>query len=164
MHALQALGETLVSLPPSRLEPFALPEPLLDAIELARRIHSHEGRRRQMQLIGKLMRDIDPEPIRDALAHDGRAHREEVAVMHAAEHWRDKLLADPSLLATLPLADLNSGKDTGAPDWAMLIKAARAERESGQPGRRYRELYRALREWLSQPTEAPAPGSQTPTR
>ena len=67
MHALQDLGEALVALDASRLAGLGLPERLVDAVTDARRIRAHEGRRRQMQYIGKLMRDIDPVPIREAL-------------------------------------------------------------------------------------------------
>ena len=75
MHALQELGEELVALQPARLRSLALPESLLEAIEQAQRISSREGRRRQLQLIGKLMRQVDADPIRDALAVDGNRHR-----------------------------------------------------------------------------------------
>ena len=64
---LQDLGEALCALDPSRLAALALPERLVEAIALARTITRHEGRRRQMQFIGRLMRDIDPEPMRAAL-------------------------------------------------------------------------------------------------
>src|SRR6187455_2734613 len=63
MHALQDIGEQLVQLDLKRLTELALPETLTDAILEARRIHKHEARRRQMQYIGKLMRDVDAAPI-----------------------------------------------------------------------------------------------------
>ena len=68
MHALQRLGEELVAIDPARVAELALPESLADAIERARGITQHEARRRQLQFIGRLMRDVDPEPIRAALA------------------------------------------------------------------------------------------------
>lgn len=67
MHELQALGERLIDLAPDHLADLALPERLADAIAQARGITKHEGRRRQLQFIGKLMRDVDPEPLRAAL-------------------------------------------------------------------------------------------------
>jgi ribosome-associated protein len=67
MHALQGLGEALVALDPRRLSALELPEQLTDAILQARGIRAHEGRRRQMQYIGKLMRGVDPVPIQEAL-------------------------------------------------------------------------------------------------
>src|SRR6476661_8880938 len=67
MHALQDLGEELVSLDPARLRSLDLPERLQDAVLLARTITRHEARRRQMQFIGRLMRDVDPAPLEAAL-------------------------------------------------------------------------------------------------
>ncbi|MGH8802709.1 MAG: ribosome biogenesis factor YjgA [Casimicrobiaceae bacterium] len=75
MHALQELGRELVELDPSRVAALELPEPLADAIALARRLTRHEAKRRQMQYIGRLMRDVDAQPIRDALARGSRGPR-----------------------------------------------------------------------------------------
>jgi len=150
-HALQELGERLVELSPARLAELALPEPLHEAIETARGIRSHEARRRQLQRVGKLMREVDPEPIRDALAVDGSRHRAEVARMHAAEHWRDRLIAEPEALAAF--AASHPGAASAAP-WAELVRLAHAERAAGQPPRRSRELYRALNAALAAPAAA----------
>lgn len=145
MTELQALGEQLLALPPHKLRALPVPEDLLEAIELARRITSREGLRRQRQYIGRLMRDIDPAPLREALDVDGAGHRAEVALMHAAEHWRDRLLAEPAALAVL--AEQRGLHDTA--EWTRLVDEARAEQGRKAPGRRYRELYRRLREALS---------------
>ena len=67
MHELQALGEALVALDPARLAKLDLPERLADAIAEVRSMTKHEARRRQLQFIGKLMRDVDADPIKDAL-------------------------------------------------------------------------------------------------
>ena len=64
MHELQALGEALTALPDSSLASIALPQPLAEAIAEARRISSRGGKRRQLQYIGRLMRDLDPAPRR----------------------------------------------------------------------------------------------------
>jgi ribosome-associated protein len=66
-RALQRLGEQLVALPFGQLETLELPDELLTAIELARKIKSRGARRRQIQYIGALMRHIDPQPIQTAL-------------------------------------------------------------------------------------------------
>ena len=91
MHALQALGERVVALTPEQTATLALPERLLDAIALARTIRAHEGLRRQMQYIGRLMRDVDAASIEAALDGMQHSHRAEVARHHAAERWRDRL-------------------------------------------------------------------------
>jgi len=68
MHELQALGVALVALSESQLQDMSLETRLHEAVLAARRITSHEARRRQMQYIGRLMRDADAEPIRARLA------------------------------------------------------------------------------------------------
>lgn len=70
MHALQDIGEQLVELNSKQLAELDLPEALMDAIVEAKRLRKHEARRRQMQFIGKLMREVDTAPIREI----GRAH------------------------------------------------------------------------------------------
>ena len=72
-HALQKLGLALAELPDERLAQAPLPETLREAIDEYRRTRSHEGRRRQMQLIGKLMRSADEAPLREAVSEIGRA-------------------------------------------------------------------------------------------
>src|SRR5512137_1939906 len=89
MHALQALGAELVRLRRDQLQRIELPEELREAIEFARRVTSHEGRRRHMQYVGKLMRQVDADAIRAALSQATGESRAAVALMHLAERWRD---------------------------------------------------------------------------
>lgn len=84
-HALQSLGEQLVALPADKLALVPLAESLRAAVEMAHRVRSREGRRRQMQYIGKLMRDSDANTIAQALATHSEHHRGVVAAMHSAE-------------------------------------------------------------------------------
>lgn len=148
MTALQALGEQLLTLTPAKLRGLPIPKELVEAVELAQRIQSsREGLRRQRQYIGRLMREIDAQPLRDALAVDGAAHRAAVAAMHAAEHWRERLLADPQALAEL--VERNPACTALADAIARLVDDARAELARSQPGRRYRELFRTLRDALA---------------
>lgn len=145
MTELQDLGEQLLALQPSKLRALSLPESLVDAIELARRITSREGLRRQRQYIGRLMRDVDPAPLRDALDREGAGQRAEVARMHAAERWRDRLLDEPAAIASF----LEQRPGQAADEWSRLVEEARGELSRGVPGRRYRELYRRLRATLA---------------
>ena len=140
MHELQDLGEALVALEPSRLAALALPERLVDAIALARRITQHEGRRRQMQFIGRLMRDVDPEPIRAALAALAAVSHEDRARFAAAERWRDRLLAEEAALAEFVAA--HPGAD--GEELARMVRDARAERAGGRPPHRFRALFRLV--------------------
>ena len=105
MHALQHLGEALVGLSPSRLASLALPERLAEAIAEARTITRWEARRRQMQFIGRLMRDVDPEPIQASLDQWADAPNEEKARIAnvdliAAEPNRPHLLQRRTLRRT----------------------------------------------------------------
>jgi len=139
-HALQSLGERLVELTPPKLALVPLPERLREAVEMAQRTRSHEGRRRQLQYIGRLMREADAEAIAQALAADSEHHRGVVTAMHAAERWRDGLI-DASLDLTVFIDRYPGG---AAAPLAALVSSARREREAGKPPRQARLLYREL--------------------
>ena len=174
MHALQALGERLVGLPESRLRKVPLDDDLRTAIDQARGIRSHEGRRRQLQYVGKLMRTADAAAIEASLAGDDADHARQVAVHHAAEQWRDGLVDGSrrieDFLARFPPArtplhdtaadgpadDPASPGSAGAPALARdeLARLAAAARQAGAAGgsspnpKHARALYRALHQWL----------------
>ena len=138
MHELQALGAALVELPESQLD-FLEPE-LRDAVLEAKRISSHEARRRQLQYIGRLMRDVDPAPIRARLDQITGSSTQANARHKRLEALRARLLADDEALtefaAAHPSADLQTLR--------ALIRNSRREREEGRPPRAYRELFRLL--------------------
>jgi len=140
VHELQTLGEELVELSEEQLAGIELPEQLRDAVMKARRITSHEARRRQMQYIGKLMRRVDTAPIRAALDRLRAGPRMQAAAHKRVTAWRERLLAGDAALTELqheyPQADIGQLLE--------LIRAAAREREAGKPPRNYRELYRAL--------------------
>jgi ribosome-associated protein len=142
MLALQDLGVKLVELNQQQLEIMQLPESLLEAVQEAKRLSKHEARRRQMQYIGRLMRDIDAAPIRDKLEQWQGQGREHTAQLHALERWRDELLAaDPALARFLdehPAADSQKLR--------TLIRNARREQSASLPLKNYRELFRVLRQ------------------
>jgi ribosome-associated protein len=144
-QSLQVLGEALLELPDDRLAALPIPEPLRDALRECQRITSHEGRRRQLQYIGRLMRSADAEPLRDAVAEArlGRAH--DTLALHRAERWRDELIADDGAttrwLAQHPRAD--------AQRLRSLVRAARSDAATPAERRRgsaYRELFRFVKE------------------
>lgn len=145
MQALQEVGESLVALDPGKLRELALPERLVDAILLAKTITKHEGRRRQMQYLGRLMRDVDPEPIRAALARFETMPRAERARFAAAEQWRDRLLAEEGAIA----AFVGEHPVIGITELAGLVQEARAERASGRPPHKYRALFRIVSKAVS---------------
>jgi ribosome-associated protein len=141
-HAAQDLGETLISLRDSELVTLDLPERLIDAIREARRIPSRGGGARQRQYIGKLMRDIDPEPIRAALAASGEQSALETERFKRLEAWRERLITDGSA-ALEELERWRPGLDRA--EWMRRISAAQSERERAGTGVAGRELFRALR-------------------
>jgi len=139
MHELQALGVALVELSESQLD--FLDEALRRAVLEAKRISAHEGRRRQMQYIGRLMRDIDPAPIRARLEEINGGSAQANARHKRLEALRGRLMADDAALtefaATHPSADLQALR--------ALIRNSRKEQKEGKPPRAYRELFRLLK-------------------
>ena len=140
MHALQDLGEALVGLTPARLEALGLPERLADSVAEARHITKWEARRRQMQFIGRLMRDIDPLPIRAQLERWADAPNAEKARLANVERWRTSLLSDASALDRFFLEHASADRSA----LAALITRVHEERAHAQPPHAFRELFRVL--------------------
>ena len=141
-HARQTLGAALVALNRDQLSQVDLPETLRDAVLAAQKITAHEGRRRQLQFIGKLMRHLDPAPIQARLDAWNSVSTEQVAHMHRLERWRDRLLAEPAALGELagefPQADLQPLR--------TLIRNTLREREQNKPPKSYRAMFQLLRD------------------
>ena len=141
MTSLQDMGERLADLKPaSRLMQLGLPDVLVTAIVDYRRFNKWEAKRRQMQYIGRLMRDIDPEPVAAQLDAWTHSSRDVVAGFHAAEKWRERLLTEPNALEAL-LQEHPSGDRAKL---AELIGRAHAEQESGKPPASSRALFREV--------------------
>jgi ribosome-associated protein len=144
---LQSLGEALIELPANELDALPLPEQLRDAVMLAQRITAHGGLYRQKQYIGKLMRKIDAEPIREAI--DARRDRERIEAMrfHRIEQWRDRLLLEGTEVIDKLKADF-PGIDAAAVK--SLTERARKEQQtsSQKVTPAARELFRLLRQSL----------------
>lgn len=147
MHALQDIGAELVALGKDQLAQLDLPDNLRDAIREMHRINKFGAQRRQMQYIGKLMRDIDPAPIIEKLNAWKGVSQQHTAHLHLLERWRDRLLENEhaltELLAQHPQAD--------AQRLRTLIRNARKEQEAAKPPKSYRELFQALREVFPEP-------------
>jgi ribosome-associated protein len=144
-HELQDLGEALAAMPDDRLAALPLDESLRDAVHAYRGTRSHEGRRRQMQYIGKLMRRADIEPIRLAVTDMKIGRARDALALHLAERWRAELLASDDALtrwaAKFPASELQPLR--------QLVRAARRD-AAAQPeqrsGRAYRELFQFIRQ------------------
>jgi ribosome-associated protein len=144
--ALQELGEALVAVSADQLAQLDLPERLSDAIKDARGISKFGALRRQMQYIGRLMREEgDAETIRARLDAWKGVSVEETARLHLIERWRLKLLEDDkaldALIAEYPRADIQRLR--------TLIRNTKREKEAEKPPRSFRELFQVLRDTLN---------------
>ncbi|MDM7455910.1 MAG: ribosome biogenesis factor YjgA [Tepidimonas sp.] len=160
---LQTVGEQLLTLKAPLLQRLALPDALLDAIAQAKRIDDFEGRRRQLQYIGKLMRQLDEgqvTAIEAAVAEQHRGSAAETQRLHEAERWRERLLADDTALDAWRDVEPQA-------DWQRLralVRQARKDAEArpdaapGQAqrqGRAYRELFQYVRAALDARADSP---------
>ncbi len=150
MTALQKLGSVLVESPRDRVKRIPMPEDVLEAILECQKITAHEGRRRQLQYVGKKMRTLTDEEVAVIQATvDGwrGASRAETAALHAVERQRDKLLADDGALTDLraqhPELDVQQMR--------TLIRNARKEQAENKPPKAYREIFQILKSLQSAP-------------
>ena len=143
-HELQALGASLVELGDVGLAGLGLGEPLLDAIQAYRRTRTHEARRRQMQLIGKLMRLSEVDAARLAINELELGRAQDSLALHQAERWRAELIADDA--AATRFANEHPGADTQR--LRALVRNARKDAAlvpEKRSGRAFRELVQFVR-------------------
>ena len=149
MHELQKLGLALAELPANRIAATPMPDTLRQAIADFQRITAHEGRRRQLQYIGKQMRFADAEPLREAVAAFKLGSAKDTLELHEAEAWRARLVASDDALtewaAEHPQSDLQRLRS--------LLRAARKDAAlvpEQRNGRGYRELFQFIKPWLNE--------------
>ena len=144
-HALQDLGEAVVAMPDARLDGLAIAEQLLDAIRTYKKTRTFEGKRRQMQYIGKLMRIHDVEPIRQAVADMQLGRAKDSLALHQAERWRAELIADDDVATRW----ITEHPQTDVQQLRSLIRAARKDAAlvpEKRSGRAFRELFQFIKE------------------
>ncbi|MCP5245740.1 MAG: DUF615 domain-containing protein [Burkholderiales bacterium] len=148
MHDLQKMGEQLVELNDKALEELELPEMLIDAIRETRLITKYGARKRQMQFIGKLMRQIDSVPIQEKLETWQQRSLNQNVLLHQTERWRERILADTDALTefarTYPIADIQHIR--------VLARNTLKERNADKPSKSYRMLFQALQKVLLEQT------------
>jgi ribosome-associated protein len=155
---LQKLGEQLLTLRDDLFERLALPEKLVESLAEAQRITNFEGRRRQMQYIGKLMRNLeddDLQAIREALEEQHKGSARDALALHEAERWRDELIADED--AVKRWIEQHPGTDTQ--QLRALVRQARKEATpdadavskglAPRRGRAYREIFQLVKEQMA---------------
>jgi ribosome-associated protein len=145
MTALQKLGAELIAEPRERVKRVPMPEDVRDAILECQTITDHEGRRRQLQYVGKKMRTLEEEEvalIRKTIDSWKQPSKAETAALHAVERRRDKLLADDGALTELraqyPELDVQQMR--------TLIRNARREQAESKPPKAYREIFQVLKQ------------------
>jgi len=155
---LQKLGEDLLTLRTDLMARLDLSEKLVDAVAEAKRITNFEGKRRQMQYIGKLMRGLDDEQlgaVHAALNEQLNGSAEDNLRLHQAESWRDRMVADDDAvgewIAQFPGTDIQQLRS--------LVRQARKDAVPEKPGeaqrhgKAYREIFQLLREQLAEEPE-----------
>lgn len=157
MTDLQALGAELVALSKDQLKKVDLPDALRDAVRDAQRFTQHGAHRRQLQYIGKLMRALDPEPIRAALDEFSGISAAANARMHALERLRSRFLEDETVIGEIAAAH----PDAGLQQLRQLRRNALKEQQLSKPPRAFRELFRVLRELQGAPESAEAVADET---
>lgn len=143
IEELQKIGEQLVKLRPEQIAQIDMPEALREAVLFAQTITAREALRRQLQYIGRLMREIDPAPIQQALKHKDQFHVIGMQTFHQLEQWRDELInGNESLIQELcqrfPAAN--------AQRLRQFVRNARKEQAQNKPVKSSRVLFRYLRE------------------
>ena len=145
MTVLQKLGEELVNEARDRIKRVPMPEDVRDAILECQQIKDHEGRRRQLQYVGKKMRTLDEEEVaaiqRTIDSWKGLS-KADTANMHAMERRRDKLLTDDKALTVL----LSENPELDVQHLRTLIRNARKEQAENKPPKAYREIFQILKE------------------
>ena len=159
---LQKLGEDLLTLRAELLKRLELPDKLLEAIAEYKRITNFEGRRRLMQFIGKRMRQLEPakhDAIRTAVSEQHAPSANETLALHAAEQWRDRLVADDDAVGQW----LNISPATDIQQLRALVRQARKDAKPEKPGvavrhgRAYRDIFQMVREHLLHGSDVPDP-------
>lgn len=166
---LQKLGEELLTLRGDLTGRLALPDKLVDAIDAAKRITNFEGKRRQMQFIGKLMRHLDSatlENVRTVLAQQHGGSASETLALHQVEQWRDKLIEDDTTLQDW----VNQFPQSDSQQMRALIRQARQDAQPGKAGetprhgKAFRELFQLVRAQLHDPKDNDEPPSHASSR
>ncbi len=154
MTALQELGTALVELPKDALKRMPMTEDLADAVHEARRITDHEGKRRQLQYVGRMMRGLREDEVaalRTAIEEHRGVNKAATARLHWIERTREKLLASDEALTDFirqhPGADPQEGR--------MLIRNARREQQQARPPKYFRELFQWIKDLSSQGADDP---------
>lgn len=155
---LQKLGHELLTLRTDLMERLALSDKLVEALDEANRISNFEGKRRQMQFVGKLMRQLEPDTldaVRTALAEQHGGSASDALALHQVEQWRDRLIADDAALSDW----VQQYPQSDSQQVRALVRQARRDAkptvagETPRHGKAYRELFQLIRAQLHNPQD-----------
>ncbi|MEO6354833.1 MAG: ribosome biogenesis factor YjgA [Burkholderiaceae bacterium] len=153
MTALQKLGQELIDQPRDRVKRVPMPEDVKDAILDCQLIKDHEGRRRQLQYVGKKMRSLNEEElavIQRAMDSWKGLSKADTSAMHALERHRERLLKDDAALTLL----LQQHPELEVQHLRTLIRNARKEQAENKPPKAYREIFQILKQLQAKTTTA----------
>ncbi|QIW16056.1 hypothetical protein A4G20_06780 [Pasteurellaceae bacterium RH1A] len=145
-EALKKLGASLIELSPQNLAKIPLDDELKDAIELAQRLKL-EARRRQLQYIGKLLRNLDPEPIQEALDKVENRHAQQLALLQKLEVVRDQLIEEGDSAVN---ALLDEYPELDRQHLRNLVRMAQKEKQANKPPKNYREIFQYLKSVIAE--------------
>jgi len=164
--ALQKLGESLLTLRADLLKGLQLPDKLVDAVAEAKRITNFEGKRRQLQFVGKLMRKLSDEAfaaVCDAITEQREGSSRVTLALHEAEQWRDRLVKEDTALDEW----MQANPSTDSQQLRALIRQARKDDTTSKAdvakgllprqGRAYREIFQLVKSHLGEEGDIPAP-------
>jgi ribosome-associated protein len=142
---LQELGEAMSKLEPSALDKIPLDDKIRDAVIAIRKMKKGGALKRQIQYVGKLLRNTDHEPIREAYDKIVNHYREDVKQFHKLENWRDRLVAEGDkalgdLLTEMPQLDRQHLR--------QLIRQANKEKQNNKPSKSSREIFKYLKQMM----------------
>ena len=160
MTALQKLGADLIAEPRDRVKRVPMPEDVRDAILECQLIKDHEGRRRQLQFVGKKMRSLDEAEIaiiQKTIDSWKGLSKADTAAMHALEKRREKLLANDAALTEL----LGQHPELDAQHLRTLIRNARKEQAENKPPKAYREIFQILKDLAKKSSSEDAEEEET---
>ena len=159
-HELQDLGKRLLAMPDSRLDDIGMEERLRDALTAYKTTRSFEGKRRQLQYIGKVLRGVEVDPLREAVSSFELGHARDALSLHEAEAWRKRLLDDEKQTITDWMDEF---PQTDLPQLRAMIRNARkdaAAAPENRNGRAYRELFQLIKKTLVDASEEASEGVQ----
>lgn len=148
MLALQDIGVELVRLSTESINKLNLPEQLLIAVLDAKRIPTskHGGYKRQMQYIGKVMRNVDAAPIAEQLEAMKAPNKKQTALHHLAERWRERLLEDETAVGGF----LNEFPEADRAALEQYIRGTKDDKAKNKPPKHFRQLYQSLHDTIVQ--------------